>query len=77
MASFVKDNMVKQHWIVTYDNVPEIRILYDGYRRLVYHIGYSARQSSPGGTEVMFFGNVLRVPPLIGPVRIQENADVT
>jgi DNA adenine methylase len=58
--------------MVSYDNVPPIRRLYKTSRRIVYDIGYSARQASQG-SEVMFFCDKLKVPPLIGPVQITQN----
>jgi hypothetical protein len=45
-----------QKWIVSYDNVPEIRALYRGARYVVYNIGYSARFAAQG-SEVMFEGD--------------------
>ena len=62
----------KQRWIVSYDNVPQIRALYEGARHIVYDIGYSARSASQG-SEVMFFCNSLSAPPLIGPIKLTED----
>jgi DNA adenine methylase len=64
--------ITNQQWIVSYDNVPQIRELYAGVRYVTYDIGYSARSASQG-SEVMFFGNGLNVPPLIGPIKITED----
>lgn len=61
-----------QQWIVSYDNESAIRKLYKGSRYLVYDIGYSAR-SSRKGSEVMFFGDGLRIPPLVGSVTLTED----
>jgi DNA adenine methylase len=57
----------RQRWIVSYDDVPEIRGLYEPHRSIGYRIGYSAR-SSRKGSEVMFFDDTLRIPPLVGPI---------
>jgi DNA adenine methylase len=57
----------RQRWIVSYDDVPEIRGLYEPYRSIGYRIGYSAR-SSRKGSEVMFFDDTLRIPSLSGPI---------
>lgn len=57
----------RQRWIVSYDDVPEIRDLYEPYRSIGYRIGYSAR-SSRKGSEVMFFDDTLRIPALVGPI---------
>jgi len=57
---------VKQRWIVTYDNVPEIRRLYKGYRKLCYRLSYSAADRYEG-SEVMFFSNKLIIPNVHSP----------
>jgi DNA adenine methylase len=67
VARFVLDEISAQQWIVSYDDVPEVRELYEGCRRSVYSIGYSARTTSQG-TEVMFFSDALDVPPLVGAI---------
>jgi DNA adenine methylase len=72
VADFIKSNIDQQQWIVSYDNVPQIRALYRGARHIVYDIGYSARSASQG-SEVMFFCDGLKVPPLIGPVKLTED----
>jgi DNA adenine methylase len=58
-------------WIVSYDNVGQIRDIYSGYQRAIYNIGYSAR-SARLGSEVMFFADGLTVPPMSGPVHVLE-----
>lgn len=75
IADFMMQHIDKQKWIVSYDNVPAIRELYQGTRHIVYDIGYSARSASQG-SEVMFFCNGLLVPKLIGPVKITEDHSV-
>lgn len=57
---------LKQHWLVSYDNVPAIRKLYTGYRRVVYGLRYSAC-SREMGAEIMFFSKSLRVSNLSFP----------
>lgn len=54
-------NSLRQPWIVSYDNVPDIRSLYAGERSMTYDIGYSAR-SAKKGSEVMFFADKLAIP---------------
>ena len=77
VAAFVMGVLMRQRWIVSYDNAPEIRDLYKGRPRVVYEIGYSARQSSPSGREVMFFDGSLRVPPLVGSIKLVKGVDAT
>jgi DNA adenine methylase len=72
IADFINTSVERQQWIVSYDNVKPIRDLYPGVRNVVYTIGYSARAASQG-SEVMFFGNGLKVPPLIGPIQMTED----
>jgi DNA adenine methylase len=72
VARFITENINRQRWIVSYDNVAEVRELYEGERHIIYDIGYSARAAHQG-SEVMFFCDSLKVPPLIGPVQITES----
>ena len=52
---------LKQPWIVSYDNCPEIQAMYRGFRRHEYELGYSARERRRGA-EVMFFAPDVRMP---------------
>ena len=72
VATFVKEDLKVQRWVVSYDNEPAIRKLYALAPHLVYDMGYSAR-SSKRGSEVMFFGDGLKVPPLVGSIRLTED----
>jgi DNA adenine methylase len=72
VAGFVTGNITRQRWIVSYDNVQPIRDLYNQTRYVVYDIGYSARSASQG-SEVMFFCDTLKVPPLIGPIKMTQD----
>lgn len=71
VAKLIQDTVVKQHWIVSYDNVDAICSLYTQRRRAIYSIGYSAGDTRKG-SEVMFFSDNLKVPPLIGPIVVTE-----
>jgi DNA adenine methylase len=72
VAIFVTEAIDRQRWIVSYDNVPAIRDLYKESPHITYDIGYSAR-SSRQGSEVMFFGDGLKVPRLVGPIHLTED----
>jgi len=72
VAEFITQPVHQQRWIVSYDNVPPIRKLYKGSRHFIYDIGYSARSASQG-SEIMFFSDRLKVPPLIGPVQLTRD----
>jgi DNA adenine methylase len=52
---------VTQPWIVTYDNIQEITLLYSGRRSITYDLNYSA-SSHRKGTELMLFCDSLRIP---------------
>ncbi|NUM46120.1 MAG: DNA adenine methylase [Anaerolineales bacterium] len=62
---------VKQNWIVTYDNVPEIRKIYFGLRHIIYGLNYSA-QDRYKGSEVMFISNSLEIPETEDPTKIKN-----
>jgi DNA adenine methylase len=49
-----------QKWIVTYDNVDQIKNLYPQYRQKEYTLNYSAGQANTG-KEVMIFSNNLYI----------------
>ncbi|MCP4355454.1 MAG: DNA adenine methylase [Proteobacteria bacterium] len=52
---------VKKHWIVSYDNVDEIKSLYKGFRKTIYDLNYNAGRVTKG-SEVMFFSDGLKIP---------------
>lgn len=59
---------IKQRWIVSYDNAPAISDLYSKYHQQTFGLRYSA-QSRYVGSEVMIFGNGVKVPGEIEPSR--------
>lgn len=61
---------IQQHWIVSYDNVPEIHKMYQGYRYRTFGLRYSA-QNRYEGAEVMFFSKQLHLPSAIVPSRAE------
>ena len=55
-------NQVKEyskHWIVSYDNVQEVRKLYTPFRCKTYNLNYSVKNHYKG-SEIMFFSNNLK-----------------
>lgn len=62
-------NKIKQNWIVSYDNVPEICSLYSNFRQISYNLSYSAA-SRYKGSEILFFCNQLSIPFVSDPVKI-------
>lgn len=51
------------HWVVSYDNVEEIRTLYEGCRRNEFTFTHTAYESRVG-KEIMFFSNSLVLPEI-------------
>jgi DNA adenine methylase len=68
IAALVKKKIKRQKWIVSYDEVPAVCEMYQGCPRIVYELGYSAREVRHG-TEVMFFSQGLIIPKLLGAMR--------
>ena len=60
---------LKDPWIVSYDDVPEIRKLFRRYRRIAYGISYSAADHY-GGKEIAFFSPGLRLPSVESPLLV-------
>ncbi len=58
-------------WVISYDNVEEIRALYGDYRSVSYDLNYSA-QKRYRGQEVMFFSDQLDIPEEAEPARIRS-----
>lgn len=68
VASQIK-KIKKSKWIVSYDDVTEIKKLYGGYKKKEYslmHTAYKIRQ----GKEVLFFSNKLKIPRIAQPTKI-------
>lgn len=66
VAKFVLDKLTRQRWIVSYDNVSEIRQMYSRCQRVTYSLGYSARETRTG-SEALFFSDSLHASALAGP----------
>lgn len=47
-------DLVKSKWIVSYDNCPEIKSIYEGYNQIDYALNYSAYYKTKG-SEVMIY----------------------
>jgi DNA adenine methylase len=63
IAQLLQSKAFAWPWVVSYDNVAEIRVMYEMARSLAYGLGYTA-QRRYSGAEVMFFSsNLKEVPP--------------
>ena len=60
---------IKQPWIISYDDVPEVRLIYQNYRSLSYKLHYAA-QSKYIGKEVLFFSKNLVIPKEKNPQNV-------
>lgn len=58
-----------KHWIVSYDNTPEVRPMYGKFRSIVYGLSYSA-QDRYKGAEIMFFSDKLKIPDTVTPMHL-------
>lgn len=65
IARIMTEEVVQPRWIVSYDNVSEIRDLYTECPSITYTIGYSARTAKQG-SEIMFFSDDLNIPDIVG-----------
>jgi len=54
---------VKAPWIVSYDDVPEIREIYSQYRQDSYFLSYTAQEKKKG-SEVMIYSPKIKVPKI-------------
>lgn len=54
----------KVKWLISYDNVPEIRNMYEGYRMSNFDLNYTL-QTKKFGSELLVFCNDLIVPEFI------------
>jgi len=62
----VINNISDVKWIISYDNVKQIRDLYTNFRQTTFDINYHAGNASKG-SEVFVFSDNLRVPDLESP----------
>jgi DNA adenine methylase len=63
---------IPQKWIVSYDDIPQIQVLYEGFRQLTYRLSYSATKQYQGN-EVMFFSPHLNIPKVDTPTKINPD----
>ena len=64
---------LKTHWIVSYDDAPEIAALYPNSRHIRYVLNYSAQTKRSGG-ELIFFSDKLQYPNTNNPALYQNQA---
>jgi DNA adenine methylase len=52
---------VDHPWIISYDDVPQIKDIYKSYRQDEYFLNYTAQEKKKG-SEVMIYGPSIRIP---------------
>jgi DNA adenine methylase len=63
IAALLRENKRKR-WVLSYDDVPQIRTLYSGFQYRRYSLSYSAGAKSKG-TEVMFASASVKLPSMV------------
>ncbi len=69
LAKLVRETL-QHNWIVSYDFVPEISHLYQGFRQITYYLSYSAANRYKGA-EIMVFCDGLQIPDVENPAKIK------
>jgi DNA adenine methylase len=69
IANLVKQK-IKIPWIVSYDHMPEVVKMYNGFPKISYGMNYSA-SSYYEGSEVMFFSEKLVIPDVENPANLK------
>lgn len=60
LSNSIHDNLQIRKWIVSYDNVPEIKEIYQGYRMSTFDLKYSL-QSKRNGSELLVFSDNIEI----------------
>ena len=60
--SKVISHKLKEPWVLTYDDVPEINAMYSSFQGVRYQINYTASVKQPG-REIMYHSPDLKIPP--------------
>ena len=64
IMEMLRDNR-EARWVVSYDDVPAIRTIYNDFSPVVYSLSYSAGQKG-AGSEVIYFSDALTPPEVDG-----------
>jgi len=67
-TSEIIQNIKNIRWILSYDNTPDIKEMYEGFRLKEYSLIHTAYKSREG-KEVLFFSDNLTLPKVINPVQ--------
>lgn len=73
LAKVLGNRLADRPWVISYDDTPETRAIYEGFRSLSYAIRYSAAARYQGA-EIMFFGPAIKEPLLEDPLSVVSYA---
>jgi DNA adenine methylase len=73
LAKLLRHHLADRPWLISYDDTPEIRAIYEDFRSLNYAIMYSAA-ARYRGAEIMFFGSAIKQPLLEDPLTVTSYA---
>ena len=68
ISRYIREN-ISTNWLLTYDNVPIIKKLYEDFRFFEYSLSYSASRHY-SGSELMIFSNQLSIPHINNPTKV-------
>lgn len=60
---------LKHRWVVSYDEVDEIKELYKSYEQLIFSLNYNATKVKKG-KELIFISRKLNIPQVENPVKV-------
>lgn len=68
VSDFIQE-MDDVKWIISYDNVSEIKSMYSGLRSKEYKFFHTANKTKKG-KEILFFSNDLKIPDISNPTKV-------
>lgn len=57
--AWILDKNRDKKWLLTYDNIPEIRQLYKHYNKSLFDLNYSAHHGTKSGSEIMILSDAI------------------
>lgn len=64
LSNAVRQNLANFHWMISYDNVDEIKTIYNDFRMSTFDLNYTL-QSKRFGSELLIFSNQLQLQETI------------
>ncbi|MGM0710300.1 DNA adenine methylase [Brevibacillus parabrevis] len=69
LADLMKENR-DSYWLITYDNIEPIRLMYEDMRHITYSLNYSAANRY-AGSEIMIYSDRMIIPDVENPIRVK------